>query len=1150
MLGRLAAHSWAKVVVFFAATAGIALSGGCGEPPRTSRPAGHGSICTDPPPPVNEKGRAELIVQDGHSQPINQMQLSADGRVLVTAANDFTVRVWDTSTGLMLRRIKSHGGIYGLSLSADGSRLAYADKNATEARPTGVVIADLETGATRTIRPPIAGPEPGNTDHFVTAFQLSADGRMLVMAAAGISLHDASSGARLRTIDAGGMQSPMDAAAFNGDGTLLALAGGGELALVEVATGKVQRKWPQPAPDRAGDHVFELAFAGDSLVAKLAGAVHVVAGGKLPERRISGSFIQMAAVGGRLWALSRQEKTLRGIDLATGAPAATLPLAREPFRMAASGDGRTLVLAYFELEGDSIEVVDSSTLRAVRTLEGRRTSSDQLAVDPSGKRLAVGGQAMIQWSLTDGEMTWRTPEQQIHRADALAYDAPGAQLASIEAASWIRVRDASTGAVLREWRSDGIAYPKVAVFAQGTSNLIVASSRGVIQQWDLSGPLPPAPPRPALGIHDLQKPAASPPVDPGLRWEVRRGVMSPDGEWLALDGDDGHMMVEQRAALAVVNVKTGAVRWQSVTKTPPSRWIGFSPEGDHLLVSCVEFDLDHPENPVVPALRVLDARTGQLLRTVRPGTAGPMAARGSTIAVGGSDPALLDSRSLDVRARVAMRDVTVKAVVAHPTLDAFLFGGDGGATMLVSAGGSPRGIRTAPGEVIAMLIATAGGEYVSVTPEGAYRASLDGARAVAWAFSPPLEGFSFDQFAARFERPDLLARKLTGEPVPAPAKVGRPPLVVVDRARHPATTAQPSFTVRASVASSRRVERVRVFVNGRQAAERAVCAEKADVDVEVPLPPGRSRLTVVAYDADGYSSNPQRLDVVSTATTKRPDLWVIAAGVSRYPELSPDHQLDVADDDARAIAEALGRQAGPGRPFARVHTTTLLDAQVTVESVERALAQLAGMGREDLAIVFLAGHGVRLKDGKMVFLTSLAGPRSESARKNGVGWERVHEALGRAPGRVILLLDACHSGHISTERVAPNEALAKDLAAQDRAGILVFAASRGSQLSYEVAGSVGAASERKTGSRGLEIAWQGRLPRDAGSLPAGHGLFTSAVLEALAGRAPDRDKSGALEVSELVDYVTERVRGASNGKQTPWVARREMFGDFMVASTL
>ena len=62
----------------------------------------------------------------------------------------------------------------------------------------------------------------------------------------------------------------------------------------------------------------------------------------------------------------------------------------------------------------------------------------------------------------------------------------------------------------------------------------------------------------------------------------------------------------------------------------------------------------------------------------------------------------------------------------------------------------------------------------------------------------------------------------------------------------------------------------------------------------------------------------------------------------------------------------------------------------------------------------------------------------------------------------------------------------------------------------------------------------------------GHGLFTSALLEALAGEVPDRDGSGGVELSELVDYVRERVRQASNGQQTPWVARRELFGDFAI----
>lgn len=199
------------------------------------------------------------------------------------------------------------------------------------------------------------------------------------------------------------------------------------------------------------------------------------------------------------------------------------------------------------------------------------------------------------------------------------------------------------------------------------------------------------------------------------------------------------------------------------------------------------------------------------------------------------------------------------------------------------------------------------------------------------------------------------------------------------------------------------------------------------------------------------------------------------------------------------------------------------------------------MRPDDLGVVFFAGHGAKLAEGKMVFMTSGAAFTRASAEKYGIGWDKIHAGLASVRGRVFMMLDACHSGYLTTEVVAPNEELARQLAAGDRAGVFVFSAARGSQFSFEVP-----PAGLSSASRGLELAWSGQKPQLSRELPGGHGLFTSALLEALAGDAPDRDRSGATEVGELVDYVTERVRTASNGKQTPWVARREMFGEFFV----
>ncbi len=63
----------------------------------------------------------------------------------------------------------------------------------------------------------------------------------------------------------------------------------------------------------------------------------------------------------------------------------------------------------------------------------------------------------------------------------------------------------------------------------------------------------------------------------------------------------------------------------------------------------------------------------------------------------------------------------------------------------------------------------------------------------------------------------------------------------------------------------------------------------------------------------------------------------------------------------------------------------------------------------------------------------------------------------------------------------------------------------------------------------------------------GHGFFTGAILEALSDPRSDRDGDGRIQLSELIDEVSARVGEASGFRQTPWVARREIFGDFTFA---
>lgn len=426
-------------------------------------------------------------------------------------------------------------------------------------------------------------------------------------------------------------------------------------------------------------------------------------------------------------------------------------------------------------------------------------------------------------------------------------------------------------------------------------------------------------------------------------------------------------------------------------------------------------------------------------------------------------------------------------------------------------------------------------EWIASTPEGAYAGTTEVADRIGWVFDKPLEGFTFEQFSATFRDASLVKRRLAGERVDVSAHVVRPPHVTITSS--PAT-AGTSATLKLHVSSIDRVDVVRLFVEGAPVAEKPVCATEGDVTLDAPLLAGTNRVTAVAYDARGAASNPAFADVTSTTTTK-PELWIVAVGVGRYPKLGADAQLAASQNDARAIAAAFA--AKKGSMFANVHSTVLTDAQATPTAIKSGLAGLAKMKSSDLAVVFFAGHGItQASGGDMVFVTDEASfapdHRSVGPESATIGWRDIATALAAAKGRVLVLLDACHSGHVTQDLIVPNDALAGALVREGRAGAIVFAAAKGRQESYEPGASRGFVLND---SDKANVKFDSTTP---------HGFFTGALLGALADANADRNGDGSLQLSELVDEVSLRVASATYGMQTPWVARRDLIGDFAVVT--
>jgi WD40 repeat protein len=282
-----------------------------------------------------------------------------------------------------------------------------------------------------------------------------------------------------------------------------------------------------------------------------------------------------------------------------------------------------------------------------------------------------------------------------------------------------------------------------------------------------------------------------------------------------------------------------------------------------------------------------------------------------------------------------------------------------------------------------------------------------------------------------------------------------------------------------------------------------------------PAPALPSATTAVAPPAAAKNA-PQSAAAVEAAARTRalPRLLVLAVGISDYRnrELS----LGLPAKDARDFAAAMARQKGS--LYRDVRTRVLINGDATRAAVSDALRWLVKSAQpDDVAMLFLAGHGVNTAAGTYYFvpydgavdrLEATAVPESE-----------VRDALRAIQGRTLFFVDTCYAGNVVGSLKSASRELARlanSLASAEN-GVVVFASSTGRQNSEE-------------------------------SDDWGNGAFTKALVEGLAGKA-DLTRRGQVTFKALDFFVSEEVRRLTNGRQTPVTIIPVGVPDFPVALT-
>jgi hypothetical protein len=237
-------------------------------------------------------------------------------------------------------------------------------------------------------------------------------------------------------------------------------------------------------------------------------------------------------------------------------------------------------------------------------------------------------------------------------------------------------------------------------------------------------------------------------------------------------------------------------------------------------------------------------------------------------------------------------------------------------------------------------------------------------------------------------------------------------------------------------------------------------------------------------------------------------LHLLAIGIDAYnEEYAKNLRLNYADRDAHDLASAIVNTQAGGL-YAAVEPQVLLDKDANKAGIMRALEtmreNMAKGGGNDLAVVHFSGHGA-LVDGSLYLLPSDVDARDAVGIKtSALSIDQFRSELLELAklGRVLVLLDACHSGATTMNGAAlamDSTALRTGLAA---ANVTVLTSSSGSQVSRE------------------DKAWE-------------HGAFTRALLDAFNDPAADINRNGLINPTGLGNYVKTRVESLTDSAQTP-----------------
>jgi hypothetical protein len=263
-----------------------------------------------------------------------------------------------------------------------------------------------------------------------------------------------------------------------------------------------------------------------------------------------------------------------------------------------------------------------------------------------------------------------------------------------------------------------------------------------------------------------------------------------------------------------------------------------------------------------------------------------------------------------------------------------------------------------------------------------------------------------------------------------------------------------------------------------------------------------------------------RIDVqVNTGSPVAPgaQLHILTVGISDYGDKATSLRLKFAAKDANDVANALFATQGSGSNkkggiYAEVKPQYLHDGEADKAGIFRALASMKnnmakGAG-QDLAVILFSGHGAIIDDRFYLLPYDVNARTQAEIKASAISADEFHDEVAEIAkyGRVLVLLDACHSGAVTGTGSALTSNADVLRTRVSASNVTVLTSSTGTEISRE------------------DEKWN-------------HGAFTKVLLDAL-GKDGDVYQGGFIWMTQLTHFVVTHVSDLTEGQQHPGVEQR------------